>query len=149
MESLDIAQKSYVLNELHVENLSLIKDEINKSTRKIELNFEANIKLLKQVQENISNDEASEKLSVVLFNMHNYISILQCEDKLFQMLDGVSNVLTASNQEIVDTVKVLNEEDKIQEIKNETVKHYTIQDQRDLSLNLEPCDVEDSELTLF
>ena len=149
MRSLDIAQKTYVLNELNVENLSMIKDGINHSTRQVESNFEANIDLLKQIREKVSDDAIAEQLSVVLFNMHNYISILQCEDKLFQMLDGVSNILNASNSQIADEVEILSDENKIQKIKESTVEFYTIQDQRDLALNVEPCDVEDSELTLF
>ena len=149
MDSLEILQKNYVLNKLTVEHLSLLKEEINMSTGKIESNFELNINLLKQIKNEVTDDKAEEMLSVVLFNMKNYISILQCEDKLFQMIDGVSNYIDSSSQEISKNVQIHEDIDKIKNIKEDTVKFYTIQDQRDLALGAEPCDVEDSELTLF
>ena len=75
--------------------------------------------------------------------------ILQCEDRIFQMIDGIENSIKAQNDKF-EKYRIEIEEEFKASIRHDMIKFYTIQDQRDLALGNEIKDEEEaSELTFF
>lgn len=137
-----------IFNEVNLISLDMIKKHINKATTSIEENFEHNIQLLKDTIGTTRNAKTKETLTVVLESLHRYISILQFEDEVFQMMDGIKNIISQSMQNANTMDLVINEE-KWLDFRKSLASYYTIQDQRDVVLGIETKEVEDGELTFF
>ena len=148
----ELLQTSVVHNDIHIESINMIKDEVTKSARAIESTFEENLTTLKEIKDDSRfRDNLIIKLDSTISNIHKYISILQCEDKVFQMLDGVSKVLESNTKNIELNNISINDEEKTKQIKNDLVQHYTIQEQRDLASGEVASDdgMDSGELLLF
>jgi hypothetical protein len=140
-----IRQKTY--NKIHIENYDLIKNIINNSTSHISSIFGQNLNLLKTVCNKIETIDqeglVATELSTAIVSMHEYISILQCEDRLFQIVNGISSVADSSIQNIEDLEINNISENIINDYKKEMVPHYTIQEQRDIANNKKTINEED------
>jgi hypothetical protein len=137
-----------IQNDLNLENFELIKENINKATTEIARNFEHSIYSLKSVLNEV-NDEVYSEYKEVVSDLHEYISILQCEDRIFQMIDGIKGSIEAQNEKF-EKYRIEIEEEFKTSIRHEMTKFYTVQDQRDLALGNDIKDSEDAgELTLF
>jgi hypothetical protein len=137
-----------IQNDLNIENFTLIKDNINKATVEIAKNFEHNLYTLKSILNEV-DDVVYEEYNDVVKDLHEYISILQCEDRIFQMIDGIENSIKAQNEKF-EKYRIEIEEEFKASIRHDMIKFYTIQDQRDLALGNEIKDEEEaSELTFF
>jgi len=137
-----------IQNDLNIENFALIKDNIKKATVEISKNFEHNLYTLKSILNEV-DDVVYNEYNDVVKDLHEYISILQCEDRIFQMIDGIENSIKAQNDKF-EKYRIEIEEEFKASIRHDMIKFYTIQDQRDLALGNEIKDEEEaSELTFF
>ncbi len=136
-------QKTY--NQKHIENYDLIENIICESTTNISKNFGANLDILKKVCNRIERLDpdgiVADDVIAATNSMHEYISILQCEDRLFQILNGISSVMDSSIQKVKDLDIQLSYEDKYN-FQQELISHYTIQEQRDIANNTQTDTVE-------
>jgi hypothetical protein len=128
-------QRTY--NKINIQNFDLVENVICEATSQISQNFGTNLNILKEVCNKIESIDAdgiiSEELAQATKSMHEYISILQCEDRLFQILNGISSV-SDSSIENIDNLSINDFEEE--KFKLEMIPHYTIQDQRDIANNI-------------
>jgi hypothetical protein len=169
--------KLLVSNNAHIANIDMIKELISESTSLIAKNFEARVNEIRELDSNIgeimlkldgsigkvdgdkqgiedslkSAQELHESMKTIIKSLFSYVSILQCEDRLFQMLDGISNIMkdtqNIEEEEYLDIDRELRED-----LLRDLVEFYTIQEQRDYVLGIKESEEDSSqasELTLF
>ena len=141
-------QKAKLANDVHIASLSIIKHTLSQSTLKLKEFFKDDIRKLKNILsiiENINIEDQNLRQLMIdttqdLKNMHDNITILQFEDILIQMIDGMENLITDQNQNL-DSKAIVFDNTKISLCKEELLKFYTIQKQRDYLLGIEIADI--------
>ncbi len=128
-----------IYTEVNILNYKLVESAICEATSKISNNFGVNLEILKDVCNKIesidTNGLVSDELAQATKSMHEYISILQCEDRITQMIAGVSAIGYMSLENIDNlNLDITNKDQEV--FKSEMVEHYTIQDQRDIVQNI-------------
>jgi hypothetical protein len=167
-------EKAFVGNFVNLDSISLIKDEISQATKKLSVSFENRINELRDIdgsvgaiklslkkieKTNCENDEVqkslkmaqevSESLSHSIDELMKHVQILQCEDKIFQLFDGIINVLNDVDTSLQNSNFHIDETRK-GELMKKLVKFYYIQEQRDfVSKDKNDDSVESGILTLF
>jgi hypothetical protein len=170
--------KLVVSNSAHIANIDMVKDLINESTTAIAKNFECRVSEIRELDSSIGaimskldssmqkldgdKEELQESLKTtqelhnsmkqIIKSLFSYVSILQCEDRLFQMLDGVSSIM--KDTQYLNEESFLNiDREKKEDLLRELVQYYTIQEQRDFVLGIkedkEDIESQSSELILF
>jgi hypothetical protein len=166
--------KSNFVSRINIENLDLIKSKMQHSTEEIRKIFKNEIENMRSVYEElqetkkmIASDREDEKTvisrsivqtqdildktSEIIKNMHGFVSILQCEDRITQMIDGIIKV---TQTQLLNDTQI--DEDAKQELIASMLSCYTIQEQRDMLFGkkvdkdgCENTEAEDEEFTLF
>lgn len=140
--------KNNILSEANNSGLDLIKKSTRDATEQIESNFESCIDALREVFENTQDDADKNKLSFAINSLRKYILILQFEDEVFQLIDGMKET---NNDRLVSGCKYgvnFSDEEKL-DFRKYLASFYTTQDQRDAVLGISTKRVEDGELTFF
>ena len=133
-EFVSLLETIKVFNEVNIENVDLIKNIIENSSVDIEKNFNSNLKQLKLLDNAEDLIKMKDSLREILESLKDNIRILQCEDRLVQILDGLNGVFG----DIDDKINNLSiTPSNIDDIKAELVKFYTVQDQRNIALGSE------------
>ena len=152
-----------VHSEVHNANLDGIKLNMRESTRDIEAIFEARVEEMKEIhkdttkahehltmlKEKITPDEFKElqeswdmthsilgRTDEVIKAMFGFIMVLQCEDRITQMIDGICNVIADDLKSADQNGYGVSALDK-ESLKARLVPFYTIQDQRDYAMGCE------------
>jgi hypothetical protein len=167
-------EKAFVGNFVNLDSISLIKDEISQATKKLSVSFENRINELRDIDSSVgaiklslkkiektnceNNEvqkslkmaqEVSESLSHSIDELMKHVQILQCEDKIFQLFDGIINVLNDVDTSLQNSNFHIDETKK-GELMKKLVKFYYIQEQRDfVSKDKNDDSVESGILTLF
>jgi hypothetical protein len=170
-------QKLLINNSVHISNIDMIKKLISESTSSIAKNFECRVNEIRELDSDVgsimlklsdsinkvdgdkkgieeslkSAEELHENMKTIIRSLFSYISILQCEDRLFQMLDGIANIMKDTQYLEDEEFLAINRETK-DDLLRELVEFYTIQEQRDFVLGIEESEEDSSqssELTLF
>jgi hypothetical protein len=166
--------KSNFVSRINIENLDLIKSKMQHSTDEIRKIFKNEIDNMRSVYEELEetkkmiasnrDDEKTvisrsivhtqdilDKTSEIIKNMHGFVSILQCEDRITQMIDGIIKV---TQTQLLNDTQI--DEDAKQELISSMLSCYTIQEQRDMLVGkevdkdgCENTEAEDEEFTLF
>lgn len=127
-------QQSY--SHFHKMSYDLVENIIADATKDIASNFEGNLKVLKSLCHVLKSSDLDENvvssLRQATDSMHEYITILQCEDRIFQILNGISAATDMSMANIEKIQGVL-DEDKMLEYGQQLIPHYTVQEQRDIA----------------
>lgn len=153
----EIIERLIVNTSVHHANLDTIKFSMRDSTKEIETIFEERVNEMKNIHKDAK--KAYEKLTAlkdkmisqefddleeswnmtksilartdeIIKAMFGFITVLQCEDRITQMIDGIENIMN-------DDMKYLEEKEYIvsssieKKLKERLVEFYTIQDQRD------------------
>lgn len=140
--------RNNILHESNNVSLDIIKVSTNKATKKIESNFESCIEVLKDVASSAVGEINKNKLTFVLNSLRKYILILQFEDEIFQVIDGIKET---NNDRLLSCYRFglnLSDEEKL-DFRKHLASFYTIQNQRDAIIRTSTKHVEDSELTFF
>jgi hypothetical protein len=167
-------QKAFVSNFVNLESISMIKDEISDSTKKLSLSFENRVNELREIDSNIGaikfhlkkykdnkdnldlieksidkTEQVSSDLSKSIEELVKHVQILQCEDKIFQLFDGIINIIKDVDENLENSNLCIDEAKK-SELMKKLVDFYSIQEQRDFVLNKkDEQSVSFGELTLF
>lgn len=162
-ETRALMERFIVDTSVHHANLDGIKKSMRESTKEIETIFEARVqemrsihtdtqsaheqltRLKEQIVPEVFEDLQSsweitqsilKRTDDVIKAMFGFISVLQCEDRISQMIDGIENIMN-------DDIGLANENGYYvsyaneTELKNRLIPYYTIQDQRDYVLGEE------------
>ncbi len=162
-ETRALMERFIVDTSVHHANLDGIKKSMRESTKEIETIFEARVqemrsihtdtqsaheqltRLKEQIVPEVFEDLQSsweitqsilKRTDDVIKAMFGFISVLQCEDRISQMIDGIENIMN-------DDIELANENGYYvsyaneTELKNRLIPYYTIQDQRDYVLGEE------------
>ena len=162
-ETRALMERFIVDTSVHHANLDGIKKSMRESTKEIETIFEARVQEMRSIH--TDTQSAHEQLTRlkeqivpevfeylqssweitqsilkrtddVIKAMFGFISVLQCEDRISQMIDGIENIMN-------DDIELANENGYYvsyaneTELKNRLIPYYTIQDQRDYVLGEE------------
>lgn len=168
--------KLVVSNIAHVQNIDMVKKLINESTTAIAKNFESRVNEIREIDSYIgdimhkinisinkldgdkgelvksleSTKQIHEHMKKIIKSLFSYVSILQCEDRLFQILDGVSSIM--KDTQYLEKEDFLNiDREKKEDLLRDLVRFYTIQEQRDFAMGMQEPEenTQASELTLF
>lgn len=176
----------YVHYDVHEHNLGMIREGMRTSAREIRDIFEAQVAEMRQIHSdiisakenmvflsmNIDNQEPVKMLeesvehtedilsrtNKVIKAMFGFVSILQCEDRITQMLDGITSVVESDKEQILGLDGAYDDPQVISDVKKSMVHHYTIQEQRDFAMGtlkgFESCktqipDIDDDDFILF
>ena len=144
-------QQIKINNKVHIVSLDMVKSNISISTKKLEHSFEQKIASLKNIISLLDSDDSTkegkikEELELISSDLLNYVSILQCEDRIFQILDAITLILKHDSNKIKTNSVILSER-VIKSLKKELIPFYTIQEQRDYVLGLDTVErLEDDE----
>ncbi len=162
-ETRALIERLIVDTSVHYANLDGIKKSMRESTGEIEVIFEARVQEMRSIHTDTKSaheqltrlkeqmiPEVFEDLQSsweitqsilkrtddVIKAMFGFISVLQCEDRISQMIDGIGKIMN-------DDIKLANENGYYvsyaneAELKNRLIPYYTIQDQRDYVLGEE------------
>lgn len=177
-------EKFVVDNSVHNANLDGIKLSMRESTQEIENIFEERVEEMRSIHKDTS--KAHEKLTElkekivpeefkeleeswnttqsilsrtddVIVAMFEFITILQCEDRITQMIDGIGKIM---GKDVADAIaqgcSIAPSKEAL--LKERLVEFYTIQEQRDYAKGIEdamhakackPDSVDIDEFTLF
>lgn len=156
----EMMEKFVVDSSVHNANLDGIKLSMRESTQEIEKIFEERVKEMRSIhndtavahkkltelKERIVPEEFKEleeswnttqsilsRTDEVIVAMFEFVTILQCEDRITQMIDGIGKIL---NKDIEDAKErgcavSLSKEKRLKE---RLVEFYTIQEQRDYAM---------------
>jgi len=177
-----IIERFSVDNSVHNANLEGIKLNMQESTKEIETIFEERVEEMREIHKDTK--ETHEKLTLLKTNtapaafaeleeswektesilertdevikaMFGFIMVLQCEDRITQMIDGISNIMKNDIAFSEKNGYVVSDEIK-ESLKKRLVEFYTIQDQRDYAMGEEDamkgCNIQQpniEELLLF
>ena len=175
----EIIERFSVDTSVHNANLEGIKLNMQESTKEIENIFEERVEEMREIHRDAKG--AHEKLTVlkeqtapaafaeledswsmtesilsrtdeVIKAMFGFIMVLQCEDRITQMIDGISKIMEddvefASQSGYYVPVTVENE------LKKRLIQFYTIQDQRDYANGqddaMQGCNIEQPDMEEF
>lgn len=177
-------ERFVVNNSVHDANLEGIKLSMRESTQEIEKIFEERVEEMRSIhhdaqethnilselkakivpEEFVELEESwgktesiLERTDEVIKAMFEFITILQCEDRITQMIDGISKIIKADVKDAKEngcSVSI----NKEKELKERLASFYTIQEQRDFANGKEdamqgrsckPDAVDIDEFTLF
>lgn len=178
----EIIERFSVDTSVHNANLDGIKLNMQESTKEIENIFEERVEEMRKIHRDAKG--AHEKLTVlkeqtapaafaeledswsmtesilsrtdeVIKAMFGFIMVLQCEDRITQMIDGISKIM--EDDVAFAELNGFSVEDELKtELKKRLIAFYTIQDQRDYASGIEDamqgCNIEQpniEELLLF
>ena len=145
-EFVSLLETIKVFNGVNIENIDLIKQIVENSSTDIEKNFDSNLKQLKLLDNAEDLTKMKNSLREILESLKDNIRILQCEDRLVQILDGINSVFG----DIDDRIEHLSiAPSNTEKIKEELVKFYTIQDQRNIALGIEENIDDIEQVTMF
>jgi len=142
---------------VHYANLDGIKYSMRDSTKEIESIFEERVEEMRSIHK--ATQEAHEKLTnlkskmvpqefeeleeswnmtesilgrtdEVIKAMFGFITVLQCEDRITQMIDGIGNIMNNDLEYLFKEEVFVKSSDEVK-LKERLVEFYTIQDQRD------------------
>ncbi|NWF66967.1 MAG: hypothetical protein HXX81_05820 [Campylobacterales bacterium] len=164
-KKLNLLESFKVAGEVNCHDIQLIIDTMKHSTMEIRDIFQNQTKEMKnihdsiksvktellEIKEEINTEEKNVKLinsieevhqilsrtDDVIKTMYSFIGVLQCEDRLTQMLEGMSNLIENHVEQALSLGVVQPDEDSI---KKEFIKFYTIQAQRDFVQGIECVD---------
>ena len=178
-EQRELIERFSVDTSVHNANLDGIKLNMQESTREIESIFEERVEEMREIHRDAKG--AYDKLTIlkehtapaafaeledswnmtssilgrtdeVIKAMFGFIMVLQCEDRITQMIDGISKIMEndvefASQSGYYVPVTVENE------LKKRLIQFYTIQDQRDYANGVEDamqgCNIEQPDMEEF
>ena len=179
-------QRFFVNTEVHMANLNEIKFMMQMGTKEIETIFKGRVNEMKEIHEDarktlVALSALKEKVSPEVFAeiddswnmtqsilvrtdevikaMYGFVSALQCEDRMSQMIDGITKIMDKDIRGVVaDDIFI--DSEVADTIKKELVQYYTIQEQRDYAMGVsdafsQSCDIKDEaskdldEFTLF
>lgn len=156
-------QNFMVNSNVHKSNLESIKGVIRSSSHEIETIFESRVDDLKSVKESIDtslvkasslldrltdeekvllgeiiglNETSQSQVANIMKAMRGFIIVLQCEDRISQMLDGISNIIDHDIHEVQSNGLYV-PLDKEAPIKASLANFYTIQEQRDFAMGID------------
>lgn len=159
----EIIERFSVNNSVHYANLDTIKFSMRDSTKEIENIFESRVEEMRSIHSDTK--KAHEKLTIlkdkmipqefedleeswnmtesilsrtdeVIKAMFGFITVLQCEDRITQMIDGIENIMDDDSKHLVEQGFMVNSSNEIK-LKERLVEFYTIQDQRDYAQGIE------------
>jgi hypothetical protein len=155
-EDKEILSQIIADNDINARSLELIMLNLKKSTTQIKAIFEEQVGEMKHIHSEIQNvreclkDQISPpacqdvvgaaqrtedllgRTDEVIKAMFGFVRILQCEDRISQMVDGIKNVLEVENDMIGKTGIQLSHE-KLSELQSALVGFFTIDEQRALA----------------
>ena len=181
---LSITERFILDNSVHDANLEGIKLNMRESTQEIEKIFEERVEEMRSIHRDTA--AAHEKLTVlkekivpeefneleeswnttssilsrtddVIIAMFEFITILQCEDRITQMIDGISKIMKNDIENALEHGYFLTP-DKQTKLKERLIQFYTIQEQRDYAGGIDdalqgqackPDAIDIEEFTLF
>lgn len=164
---------------VHQGNLEGIKRNMRESTKEIEMIFEDRVEEMRSVHKDASAThehltrlkeqivpevfqelEASwdmtrsiiSRTDEIIKAMFGFITVLQCEDRITQMIDGISNVMQ-NDTDFCDAIGHAVPLSREPELRARLVDFYTIQEQRDYALGnddaLTGCKPEQADIDEF
>lgn len=162
-EQREIIERMKVDISVHSNNLDGIKESMRESAKEIESIFEERVEEMREIHrdaiktheelsilkeqiapqefkhlENSWTNTASilSRTDEVIQAMFGFIIVLQCEDRITQMIDGIVKIM-ADDLEFVSTngFTISQEDEKI--LKERLVPFYTIQEQRDYAQGID------------
>ena len=178
-EQREIIERFSVDTSVHNANLDGIKINMQESTKEIEIIFEERVKEMKAIHQDAS--EAHDKLTLlkehtapqafgeleeswnmtesilgrtdeVIKAMFGFIMVLQCEDRITQMIDGISKIMK-NDVEFASENGYNVSEAATADLKKRLIQFYTIQDQRDYADGqddaMQGCNVEQPNMEEF
>jgi hypothetical protein len=161
-ENHTLLERLIIDTSVHHENLNVIKSSMRESTKEIEKIFEARVEEMRSIHTDTANtlDQLShlkEQINPKVFEnleeswamtrsilgrtddvikaMFGFVMVLQCEDRISQMIDGIGNIMDDDIFYARDNGCLINNEKEAQ-LKERLVPFYTIQDQRDYAIGL-------------
>lgn len=156
----EISAEMNIHNDIHEFNLDMIREGMRTSASEIRDIFEQQVASMRVIHTDIAKtmnqltdigmkfdiEDAEilegtvgrtqivlERADTVIKQMFSFISILQCEDRITQMLNGISSVIDEDKAHLERIHAVFNDENVEKLVKKDMAKHYTIQEQRDLA----------------
>lgn len=143
MDNKELLLKHIALNQLLIDNLIFLQQKVTKSNQELEDAFN-------DIISNMHNSELNKEvlLNNIKVDLEETMKYLQFEDYMHQSFDGLINLL---NNEKINLNLNENDLEKIKKLKQETIKNYIIQEQRDIANGNKPeLECENSgELDLF
>lgn len=156
-EQRELIERLWVDTSVHNANLDGIRQNMQESTKDIERVFEERVEEMKGIHNDIdmslknltlfreqmapqafmeledswkTTESILQRTDEVIKAMFGFIVILQCEDRISQMIDGIKRIMSDDIRFAQDSGYDI-EADHISELKSRLVQYYTIQDQRD------------------
>lgn len=178
-EQREIIERFSVDTSVHNANLDGIKLNMQESTKEIETIFEERVEEMRKIHHDAK--EAHEKLTIlkehtapaafaeledswnmtssilgrtdeVIKAMFGFIMVLQCEDRITQMIDGISRIMKNDVEFAQENGYYVSEAIEA-ELKKRLIEFYTIQDQRDYANGQEDamqgCNIEQPDMEEF
>jgi hypothetical protein len=178
-EQREIIERFSVDTSVHNANLSGIKLNMQESTKEIETIFEERVKEMKAIHHDAR--EAHDKLTLlkeqtapsafteleeswnmtssildrtdeVIKAMFGFIMVLQCEDRITQMIDGIAKIMEDDVEFALQNGYPVSMELE-NNLKKRLIPFYTIQDQRDYANGIEDamqgCNIEQPDMEEF
>jgi hypothetical protein len=178
-EQREIIERFSVDTSVHNANLDGIKLNMQESTKEIETIFEERVKEMKAIHHDAR--EAHEKLTLlkeqtapsafteleeswnmtssildrtdeVIKAMFGFIMVLQCEDRITQMIDGIAKIMEDDVEFALQNGYPVSMELE-NNLKKRLIPFYTIQDQRDYANGIEDamqgCNIEQPDMEEF
>lgn len=161
-ETRNLLEQLVVDTSVHQSNLDVIRATMRSSTKEIETIFEERVEEMREIHRDTSSTldhlsrlkeqivpEVFENLEEswemtrsilgrtdeVIKAMFGFVMVLQCEDRISQMIDGIENIMRNDIDSAINNGFVIAEEqEKI--LKERLVPFYTIQDQRDYAVGI-------------
>lgn len=159
-ETRDLLERLIVDTSVHQSNLDVIRTTMRSSTKEIETIFEERVEEMRSIHhdtastlehlsrlkeqivpEVFDNLEESWEMTQSILNrtdevikaMFGFVMVLQCEDRISQMIDGIENIMKNDIENVTENGFVISEEQE-KGLKERLVPFYTIQDQRDYAM---------------
>jgi len=147
-------------NDLNAKSLDLLIQNLKNATSQIKSIFEEQVSEMKHIHSEIKSirehlddsatplvyedikvaarktDDLLGRTDEVIKAMFGFVHILQCEDRLSQIADGIKNVLNVENDMIQKTGTELTDE-KLRELQAALTGFFTIEEQRALAMGKE------------
>lgn len=178
-EQREIIERFSVDTAVHSANLDGIKLNMQESTKEIESIFEERVEEMREIHRDAK--DAHEKLTIlkeqtapaafaeledswsmtssildrtdeVIKAMFGFIMVLQCEDRISQMIEGIEKIMQDDIEFASENGYNISDELK-SELKKRLIQFYTIQDQRDYANGqddaMQGCNIEQPNIEEF
>lgn len=159
-ETKELLKRLVVDTMVHDANLKIVKTTMRQSTKEIEGIFESRVEEMRAIHKDASvalEHLAALKTEIspgvfeslegswntthsilartdeVIKAMFSFVTVLQCEDRISQMIDGVGAIMNSDINDITSSGFLVNQAHE-SELKMRLVPFYTIQDQRDYAM---------------